>query len=161
MNSSSGLLPPPRARRALQLIFGLILYGVSDGMLLLGGLGVDPWDVFHQGLSRRTGVAVGTWAIIVGAVVLLLWIPVRQRPGVGTLANVVVIGLQLAVMLGGVALNGARNSAAQGAVEKSLSAGSRAELTHHGPCPAILPLRSRLPAARASRHVPRPPLETH
>jgi uncharacterized membrane protein YczE len=60
--------------------------------MLLAGLGVDPWDVLHQGLSRRLGLGVGTWAIIVGAVVLALWIPLRQRPGVGTLSNVVVVG---------------------------------------------------------------------
>lgn len=101
-------------------------------MLLLSGLGVDPWDVFHQGLSRRTGIAVGTWTIIVGAAVLLLWIPLRQRPGLGTLANVVVIGLvinlvlaavpaprgvplQLLVMLGGVGLNGVATGAYIGA----------------------------------------------
>jgi uncharacterized membrane protein YczE len=59
---------------------------------LLAGLGVDPWDVFHQGLSRRLGLGVGTWAIIVGACVLALWIPLRQRPGLGTLSNVLVIG---------------------------------------------------------------------
>jgi uncharacterized membrane protein YczE len=92
-------------------------------MLLLAGLGVDPWDVFHQGLSRRLGLGVGTWAIIVGVVVLALWIPLRQRPGFGTLSNVVVVGLvidvmlaavspvhglaaQIVVMLGGVLLNG-------------------------------------------------------
>ncbi len=125
-------LPPPRPRRLVQLIAGLILYGASDGLLLLSGLGVDPWDVFHQGLSRRTGVAVGTWTIVVGAVVLLLWIPLRQRPGLGTLANVVVIGLvinlvltvvpaphgvvlQVTAMIGGVALNGIATGAYIGA----------------------------------------------
>jgi uncharacterized membrane protein YczE len=109
-----------------------VLYGVSDGLLLLGALGVDPWDVFHQGLSRRTGVAVGTWTILVGAAVLLLWIPLRQRPGLGTIANVVVIGvvinvvlatvppphgvpLQLVTMLGGVGLNGVATGAYIGA----------------------------------------------
>jgi uncharacterized membrane protein YczE len=124
--------PPPRARRLVQLFAGLVLYGASDGLLLLGGLGVDPWDVFHQGLSRRTGVAVGTWVIVVGAVVLLLWIPLRQRPGLGTLANVVVIGLvinlvlatvpaphgvplQVVTMLGGVGLNGVATGAYIGA----------------------------------------------
>ena len=56
------LVPPPRARRLTQLYIGLVLYGVSDGMLLLAGLGVDPWDVFHQGLSRHFGLGVGTWA---------------------------------------------------------------------------------------------------
>jgi uncharacterized membrane protein YczE len=126
------MLPPPRARRVVQLFAGLVLYGVSDGMLLLSGLGVDPWDVFHQGLSRRTGIAVGTWVIVVGAMVLLLWIPLRQRPGLGTLANAVVIGLvinlvlaiapvphalplQVALMLGGVGLNGLATGAYIGA----------------------------------------------
>ena len=76
----------------MQLYVGLVLYGVSDAMLLLAGLGVDPWDVFQQGLSRRLGLGVGTWAIIVGGCVLTLWLPLRQRPGFGTLSNVVVIG---------------------------------------------------------------------
>ena len=59
-------------RRLVQLFAGLVLYGVSSSMLLLAGLGVDPWDVLHQGLARRTGIPVGTWAIIAGAAVLLL-----------------------------------------------------------------------------------------
>ncbi|MGZ4333844.1 MAG: membrane protein YczE [Gaiellaceae bacterium] len=116
-------IPRPRARRLGQLYAGLVLYGVSDGMLLAAGLGVDPWDVFQQGLSRRLGLAVGTWAVIVGAAVLLLWIPLRQRPGFGTVSNVFVIGividlflavvhepgslaLRAVMMLGGVGLNG-------------------------------------------------------
>jgi uncharacterized membrane protein YczE len=110
-------------RRLTQLFAGLVLYGVSDSMLLLAGLGVDPWDVLHQGLARRTGVPTGTWAIIVGAAVLLLWIPLRQRPGLGTLCNVVLVGavidgvlatvtppqslpVRAVVMVSGVALNG-------------------------------------------------------
>jgi uncharacterized membrane protein YczE len=76
-----------------QLYFGLLLYGFSDGLLVLAGLGLDPWDVFHQGLARHSSLAIGTWAIIVGATVLVLWIPLRQWPGFGTLSNVVVIGL--------------------------------------------------------------------
>ncbi|MDQ6857119.1 MAG: hypothetical protein M3Z57_08610 [Candidatus Dormibacteraeota bacterium] len=125
-------LPKPRARRLVQLFAGLVLYGASDGLLLLSGLGVDPWDVFHQGLSRRTGLAVGTWTILVGAAVLLLWIPLRQRPGLGTVANVFVIGLvinlvlatvptphglplQLVTVLGGVGLNGVATGAYIGA----------------------------------------------
>ena len=86
-------------RRLIQLLAGLVLYGISDSMLLLAGLGVDPWDVLHQGLARRTGLATGTWVIIVGAAVLLLWIPLRQRPGVGTVCNVMLIGLVIDLVL--------------------------------------------------------------
>jgi uncharacterized membrane protein YczE len=110
-------------RRLIQLLAGLVLYGISDSMLLLAGLGLDPWDVLHQGLARRTGIPVGTWAIIVGAAVLLLWVPLRQRPGIGTLCNVVLVGavidgalavvapphslpVRVVVMLAGVVLNG-------------------------------------------------------
>jgi uncharacterized membrane protein YczE len=93
------MLSPPRARRLAQLYAGLILFGVSSSMLLLAGLGVDPWDVLHQGLSRRLGLGVGTWAIIVGVAVLLLWIPLRQRPGIGTVSNVIVVGLVIDLML--------------------------------------------------------------
>jgi len=110
-------------RRLIQLLAGLLLYGVSDAMLLLARLGVDPWDVLHQGLARQTGMQTGTWTIIVGAAVLLLWLPLRQRPGIGTLCNVVVIGtvidvvlavvpppdglaLRTVVLVSGVALNG-------------------------------------------------------
>jgi uncharacterized membrane protein YczE len=86
--------------RLVQLYAGLVLYGVSSSLLVLAGLGLDPWDVFHQGLSRTFGLAIGTWAIIVGVVVLLLWIPLRQRPGIGTLSNVVLVGLTMNVVLG-------------------------------------------------------------
>ncbi len=86
-------------RRLTQLTIGLTLYGASAAMILLAGLGADPWDVFHQGLSRRTGLGVGWWVCIVGALVLLLWIPLRQRPGIGTVANVIVIGVVMEVVL--------------------------------------------------------------
>jgi uncharacterized membrane protein YczE len=86
--------------RLAQLYGGLVLYGVSSSLLVLADLGLDPWDVFHQGLSRTFGLAIGTWAIIVGAFVLLLWIPLRQRPGIGTLSNVVLVGLTMDVVLG-------------------------------------------------------------
>jgi len=86
--------------RLAQLYGGLVLYGISSSLLVLAGLGLDPWDVFHQGLSRTFGLAIGTWAIIVGGVVLLLWIPLRQRPGIGTISNVVLVGLTMNVVLG-------------------------------------------------------------
>src|SRR5207248_2316604 len=86
--------------RLVQLYAGLVLYGVSSSLLVLADLGLDPWDVFHQGLSRTFGLAIGTWAIIVGVVVLLLWIPLHQRPGIGTVSNVVLVGLTMDVVLG-------------------------------------------------------------
>jgi uncharacterized membrane protein YczE len=86
--------------RLVQLYAGLLLYGFSSSLLVLAGLGLDPWDVFHQGLSRTIGLAIGTWAIIVGAAVLLLWIPLRQKPGLGTVSNVVIIGGTMDVVLG-------------------------------------------------------------
>ena len=86
--------------RLVQLYAGLILYGISSSLLVLANLGLDPWDVFHQGLSRTFGLAIGTWAIIVGVVVLLLWIPLHQRPGIGTVSNVVLVGLTMNVVLG-------------------------------------------------------------
>ena len=86
-------------RRILQLFAGLILYGITDAMILGARLGADPWDVFHQGLARRTGLAVGTCVVVVGVVVLLLWIPLRQRPGFGTLCNVVGIGAVINLVL--------------------------------------------------------------
>ncbi|MCX5066339.1 hypothetical protein OOJ91_10670 [Micromonospora lupini] len=80
-------------RRLTQLYAGLVVYGVSMALMIRSDLGLDPWDVFHQGLSERTGLSFGTVTIGVGALVLLLWIPLRQRPGLGTVSNVVVIGL--------------------------------------------------------------------
>ncbi|SCG42099.1 Uncharacterized membrane protein YczE [Micromonospora echinaurantiaca] len=80
-------------RRLTQLYAGLVLYGVSMALMIRSGLGLNPWDVFHQGLARGTGLSFGTVTIAVGALVLLLWIPLRQRPGLGTVSNVVVIGL--------------------------------------------------------------------
>jgi uncharacterized membrane protein YczE len=126
------LLPAPRPQRLGRLYAGLVLYGVSDAMLLLAGLGVDPWDVLHQGLSRRLGLGVGTWAIIIGALVLLLWMPLRQRPGFGTASNVLMVGavidlvlvlvpaphiliLRWVVLLAGVFLNGLATGAYIGA----------------------------------------------
>jgi uncharacterized membrane protein YczE len=90
----------PLWARLVQLLVGQIAYGASIALQVRARLGLDPWDVLHQGLARRTGLAIGTWTILVGAAVLLLWIPLRQRPGVGTVCNVVVIGLAVNAVLG-------------------------------------------------------------
>jgi uncharacterized membrane protein YczE len=112
-------------------------------MLVLAGLGLDPWDVLHQGLSRSFGLGIGTWVIIVSAVVLALWWPLRQRPGFGTLSNALLVGLVMdvvlalahpphapgvraALLVGGVLLNGVATGAYIGA---GLGAGPRDGLT--------------------------------
>ena len=76
-----------------------MLYGVTAAMMVLAALGLDPWDVLHQGLSRTFGLAIGTWAVIVSVIVLAAWWPLRQRPGIGTAANAVTVGLVMDVML--------------------------------------------------------------
>src|SRR6266436_1203875 len=86
-------------RRLVQLYIGLLLYGLSAALLVRARLGLDPWDVFHQGLSRHIGLAIGTVVIIVGLLVLLFWIPLRQLPGLGTISNAVLIGVSLNVSL--------------------------------------------------------------
>nr|WP_205843601.1 hypothetical protein [Nakamurella deserti] len=85
--------PDRRPRRFTQLFVGLVLYGFSMAVMVRAGMGLDPWDVFHQGLADRLPFSFGITIVLVSFVVLLLWIPIRQRPGFGTLANAVVIGL--------------------------------------------------------------------
>jgi uncharacterized membrane protein YczE len=82
-------------RRIVQLYAGLVLYGVSTALLVAAGLGLAPWSVLDQGLARRTGLTIGVVSIVVGAVVLLLWIPLRQRPGIGTVSNVFLVGVAM------------------------------------------------------------------
>lgn len=115
----AGKLP----RRLTQLVVGLVLYGVSMAMMIRSNLGLDPWDVFHAGVAGRLPLTFGQVTILVGALVLLLWWPLRQWPGLGTIANVVVIGLaadaglallgtpegapgRLALLVAGILLNG-------------------------------------------------------
>jgi uncharacterized membrane protein YczE len=86
-------------RRLIQLLLGLSLYGASMGLMVRAGLGLDPWDVFHQGVAGHVGLSIGLLVNIVGALVLLLWIPLRQKPGVGTIANVLVIGTAMDLSL--------------------------------------------------------------
>ncbi|HEU0238897.1 MAG TPA: hypothetical protein VFR11_06395 [Micromonosporaceae bacterium] len=81
------------ARRFTALFVGLCLYGIGMSLMISAKLGLDPWDVFHQGMARLTGASFGTVVIAVGVVVLLFWIPLRQRPGFGTIANAIVIGV--------------------------------------------------------------------
>ncbi|WP_217141046.1 YitT family protein [Streptomyces sp. AC627_RSS907] len=111
-------------RRLTQLYGGLVLYGASSALLVRSGLGLEPWNVLHQGLAERTGLSMGVVLTIVGAAVLLLWIPLRQRPGLGTVSNVLVIGaamdatlavvpdahgwtLRIGMTVAGIVLNGA------------------------------------------------------
>ncbi|XAS73014.1 hypothetical protein VUN82_03910 [Micrococcaceae bacterium Sec5.1] len=110
-------------RRITQLLIGLAMYGISLAMFIRAGLGLDPWDVFHQGVSEKTGFSIGVVVIAVSFIVLLLWIPLRQMPGFGTLANAVLVGVfadlglwlipefshlggQIAMLAGAVILNG-------------------------------------------------------
>jgi uncharacterized membrane protein YczE len=111
------------SRRLAQLLVGLALYGVSLAFVLRAGLGLAPWDVLHQGLAEHLDATVGQMVIAVSFVVLLLWIPLRERPGFGTFANAVLVGVfvdltllvldpaqawpaRVLLLLGGVLLNG-------------------------------------------------------
>ncbi len=79
--------------RITSLYIGLALFGVSIALMVSAGLGLDPWDVFHQGVSERTGLSLGWIVNVVGVLVLLAWIPLRQRPGLGTISNVILVGI--------------------------------------------------------------------
>jgi uncharacterized membrane protein YczE len=119
-------------RRLLLLYAGLVLFGLSMAMMVRSDLGLSPWDVFHQGVADRTLLSFGTVAIVTGAVVLMLWVPLRQRPGIGTISNIIVIGLvadfglwliptleslpiRAALLISGIVLNGIATSAYIGA----------------------------------------------
>jgi uncharacterized membrane protein YczE len=80
-------------RRLVQLYAGLVLFGISTAMMVRSDLGLNPWDIFHQGVADRTPLSLGAVIIISGAMVLLIWVPLRQRPGIGTISNMVAIGL--------------------------------------------------------------------
>ncbi len=113
----------PGWERLAQLLAGLVLFGASLALLVRSQLGLDPWNVFHQGLSVTSGLPIGVCTILSGAIVLVLWFPLHQRPGPGTVANVILVGLSLdfvllllpvpnglpmrwALLLTGIALNG-------------------------------------------------------
>ena len=111
------------ARRLPQLYVGLFLYGVSLGMMVRGGLGLAPWDVLHSGFIRHVPMTLGQAVVLFSFVVLVLWIPLREMPGLGTISNAVVVGMsadltlatlahpdalvaRIGLMLGGVVLCG-------------------------------------------------------
>lgn len=85
-------MTPNLARRIAQLLIGLVLYGIAVALMLRGAIGVEPWTVFSQGVAIHLPLSIGTLTVVIGALVLLAWIPLRQRPGIGTIANVIVLG---------------------------------------------------------------------
>lgn len=85
------------SRKFIQLIAGLVMFGVGIGLMLQSGLGVPPWDVLHQGLAERFGLSVGIWSILVSVAVLLLWLPLREPYGIGTLLNAIIVGVLIDV----------------------------------------------------------------
>jgi uncharacterized membrane protein YczE len=87
-------------RRVIQLLIGLVLYGCGAALTITAGLGVDPWTVLAEGVSLRTGIGVGWVTNLLGVVVLLAWLPLRQHPGVGTVANIALVGTSMQVALG-------------------------------------------------------------
>lgn len=123
-------------RRLIQLFIGLVLYGLSIALIVRADLGLDPWDVLNQGVFERfakpSGVSFGLVVNLIGMAVLLLWIPLRQKPGIGTVANVLVIGtvanfgldwipsdlglpLRTGLLIAGIVLNGVASGAYIGA----------------------------------------------
>ncbi|HEX5858441.1 MAG TPA: hypothetical protein VFY91_10080 [Microbacterium sp.] len=86
-------------RRVLQLLIGLLLYGAGCALTIEAGLGVDPWTVFAQGVSLKTGIGIGWVTNLIGFGVLLLWIPLRQKPGIGTIANILLVGTSMQATL--------------------------------------------------------------
>ena len=80
-------------QRVLILFFGLALFGLGDGLIIQSGLGNAPWSVLAQGISLKSGLSIGTSTLIIGSLVLALWIPLRERPGFGTLSNIIIISL--------------------------------------------------------------------
>ena len=123
-------------RRLIQLFIGLVLYGLSIALIVRADLGLDPWDVLNQGvferLTKPSGVSFGLVVNLIGMAVLLLWVPLRQKPGIGTVANVLVIGtvanfgldwipselglpLRAGLLIAGIVLNGVASGAYIGA----------------------------------------------
>jgi len=85
------------ARRTTLLLCGLALYGLSLTLLVRAELGLAPWDVFHQGVADTIGLSLGATIVLTSFAVLTLWIPLRERPGIGTVANAVLVGVGVEV----------------------------------------------------------------
>lgn len=89
----SSLLPSADTRRRLpRLVVGLVLFGIGIALMVRADLGLSPWDVLHQGVAGRTSLTIGMVSVLTSFVVLLLWIPLREHPGIGTVLNALVIG---------------------------------------------------------------------
>jgi uncharacterized membrane protein YczE len=118
----------PMTRRLVQLYAGLALYGLSMALMVRATLGLGPWDVFHDGVARHTGLSFGTVVILTSVGVLVAWIPLRQKPGIGTVSNVFLVGaaadaglailphggpvtVRLGMLVAGVFLNGVASAA--------------------------------------------------
>ena len=86
--------------RSIQLLIGLLLYGAGCAFMVQASIGLDPWTVFAQGISLQTGIGIGWVTNLLGFFVLLLWIPLRQKPGVGTIANILLVGTSMQITLG-------------------------------------------------------------
>ena len=89
----------PKKLTIFYLILGLILFGVGEALLITANIGVSPWFVLHQGLSFKTGYTIGITTFIVSIVVLLLWFPLKQKPGLGTIANAIFISIVIDLSL--------------------------------------------------------------
>jgi uncharacterized membrane protein YczE len=82
------------------LLVGLVLFGIGIAIMVQSGMGLGPWEVFHQGIARQTGLQLGTVSILLGIPILLAWFPLGERPGVGTILNIALIGTATNVALG-------------------------------------------------------------
>jgi len=98
--TTSFVLPPQElVRRLPRLVGGLVLCGLGIALMINADLGLGPWDVLHQGINQRTGIPIGTAGILAGAALMLVWIPLRERPGLGTFANMILIGVTIDLTL--------------------------------------------------------------
>lgn len=92
-------ISPLLVRRVTQLLIGIIFFGAGIGLMVRGAIGVPPWDVLGQGVVNVTGLNFGTVTLLLGVLILLLWIPIKQRPGIGTVLNVLLLGPAAQVVL--------------------------------------------------------------